>query len=332
MRRIAATAAMFVTAATTSAVAAPAASADGTLANGFTAKVIAASGDTITGTIDATGYDVGVYVGPGVHDVTISHAAVSGANDEGVLIQDASDVIVRNSAVNDNGVAPADGVSELKAIVVAGSHDVVVSDNVVADNARGGIGVYDDGPNAISAPVPVVASARPGVDNVVMRNEVRDDGGDCGIVVAAKNPGGGLADNLVRDNTVTGFDPSAGDTSPSVGGIVVAGGAFGAVSVVGTLVVGNTITGGFIPGISLHAAAVITGTHLSNNVLADNGAGAAGGPTGIEILGAPGSTVSDTHVTGDRISNDRFGVFHVGDNDTHIAHLSTTDVAVRLAP
>lgn len=60
--------------------AAPGAMAAGqtTLANGFTAAVIAHSGQTICGLIDATGYAPGNYIGPGVHGVTVSGATVRG--------------------------------------------------------------------------------------------------------------------------------------------------------------------------------------------------------------------------------------------------------------
>ena len=98
----------------------------------------------------------------------------------------------------------------------------------------------------------------PGTDVLVAGNRIKDNLGGCGIVVSAKNPGGGVKDNLVTFNTVLGFDPASGDTTPAVGGIVVAGGSFGAVDVVHTMIVRNTVTGGFIPGISLHASTPAT--------------------------------------------------------------------------
>ncbi len=55
---------------------------------GFTVKVIAAKGQVITGTINATGFDVGVYVGPGITGVIITNAKIFGANDHGIFVQD----------------------------------------------------------------------------------------------------------------------------------------------------------------------------------------------------------------------------------------------------
>jgi hypothetical protein len=315
------------------AVLAPSASAQAPLANGFTAKVVASTGQIITGTVDAAGYDVGIYIGPGVHGVIVAGATVRGANDEGILVQDASGVIIKNSTIEGNGVAPADDLGELKAIVLAGTRGAVVTNNTVANNNRGGIGVYDDGPSVVSAPAAVAQHPIAGVGNVVSSNQVLDNGTDCGIVVSAKNPGGGVLSTVISDNTVTGFDPQAGDNSQSLGGVIVAGGAMGAVSVTNTMVVHNTVRGGFIPGISLHASAPgsITGTQLINNVLSDNGGGAAGGTTGIEVLSDPGVAVN-TQIVGDQVSNDQFGVFHVGDTRTNIVHLTTTNVAVPVAP
>lgn len=59
------------------------------LPNGFTAKVVAHSGQTIRGKIDATGYDLGISIGPGVHGVAVVGARVTGAKDEGIMVQDA---------------------------------------------------------------------------------------------------------------------------------------------------------------------------------------------------------------------------------------------------
>jgi hypothetical protein len=284
-----------------SALAAPSALAAGPLPNGFTAKVIARSGQTITGPVDATGFDLGIYIGPGVHGVRVVRARVTGANAQGILVQDTSDVVIERSTVEGNG--------------------------------DGGIGVYEDGLNspATIAPVAVAKTPIPGVGNVVSGNDIRDNVHGCGIVVAAKNPGGGVADNVVIGNTVTGFDPADGDQTPgTVGGIVVAGGSFGAVQVSRTVVLGNRITGGLIPGISLHAGppGTITGTQLVGNRMAHNG----GTPTsGVEIATA-GGTISGTRVIGDGVAHDDVGVFHVGDTGTRIVGLRTSDVPAREAP
>ena len=316
-----------------SALAAPSALAAGTLPNGFTAKVVAHSGQTIRGAINAAGYDLGIYIGPGVHDVTVLGARVTGANDQGILVQDAHDVWIRDSTVENNAMHRAAGLAEVKAITIAGSRRVVAVGNTVKGNGDGGIGLYDDGPNSPQtiAPVAIDERAIPGLDNVVSGNTIEDNLNGCGIVVSGKNPGGGVRDNLVSFNTVRGFDPATGDTTPGVGGIVVAGGEFGAVDVVHTVVFHNAVTGGFIPGISLHAGplAHLTGTWLVDNTLTRNG----GTPNsrGVEIAGAPGATTG-TQVLHERVTDDYYGVFHVGDTGTRIVGLQTSRVTQPVGP
>jgi parallel beta-helix repeat protein len=335
MRRFAVAAGAAATLVAGSALAAPSAFAAGptTLPNGFTAKVIAHSGQTIRGTIDATGYDLGIYIGPGVHGVRVLGARVSGANDEGILVQDTHDVLIKDSTVTGNTQHPAANLEELKGIVLTGTRNVTVAGNTVTDNGDGGIGVYDDGPNSshTNAPVAIDRHGVASVGNVVYGNTIADNFNGCGIVVAGKNPGGGVDDNVVAYNSVRGFDPAAGDSVPGVGGIVVAGGEFGAVSVLRTVVLHNTIVGGFIPGISLHASkpAVVDRTYLLDNKMSHNG----GNPDsrGIEIATKDGQ-ISNTQVLHDHVDGDHYGVFHVGDTGTRILGLATQGVAVRVGP
>lgn len=55
--------------------------------------------------------------------------------------------------------------------------------------------------------------------------------------------------------------------------------------------------------------------------------------TGIEIFAVSGlGTISGTQVLSDAVSDDHFGVWHVGDTGTHIAHLTTDGVADPVAP
>jgi parallel beta-helix repeat protein len=118
-----------------------------TLPNGLTAKIVATSRQKISDTIDATGYDIGIYIGPGVHDVMVTEATVTGANDEGILVQDASNIVIKNSTISNNAIDAHDGLSEDKAIVLAGTTNVLVKNNTIEDNMRGGIALVDDGPN-----------------------------------------------------------------------------------------------------------------------------------------------------------------------------------------
>jgi hypothetical protein len=309
---------------------------------GFTAAIVAISGQKITGPVINTtsdNFDVGIYIGPGVHDVVVTGATISGFNDEGILVQDAWNIVIKNSTVSGNGVDPVPGLTENKGIVLAGTTGSLVKNNTVENNlADGGISVLDDGPNRPFAKVDYIPEALPvpSTENVIMGNTVRDNAFGCGIVVAAKNEGAGVFNNVVSKNIVDITDPFLGGL-PRVGGIVVAGGAFGAVQVMDTVILNNAITGGLIPGISLHAfgPATISDTKLVGNELSGNGAGAEPGladnTTGIEIFAGFGGTISGTQVLSDSVSDDYYGVWHVGDTGTHISNL-TTDATVPVGP
>lgn len=310
--------------------------AGSTLPNGFTAKVVAQSGQTISGNIDAKGYDLGIYIGPGVQNVKVVGAKVTGANDEGILVQDASDSLIENSTVKGNAVNPfstAEG-TEVKAISLAGTRNVLVEHNTVEGNNHGGIGIYDDGSNSLFAPTAIDTSPVAGTGNIVSGNLVKDNLGDCGIVLSAKNSGGTVSGDVISGNNVVGYNPAAGDKIPGVGGIVVAGGSYGAVNITNNVVSNNVATGGYIPGISLHAfgTGTISGTQLTGNVLSHNGVGGVSKQTtGIEIA-ALGGTISGTEVLRDRISYDYYGVYHVGDTNTTISNLMTNNVTVAVGP
>jgi nitrous oxidase accessory protein NosD len=302
-----------------------------TLPNGFTAAVVAHSGQKITGTVNASGYDLGVYIGPGVHDVTVSGATVTGANDSGILVQDAANVAIKGNTVAGNAVSNPYGLAERKAIVLIGTSDVLVTGNTVTHNGDGGIGVYDDGVNPQSVPVALHTGAPvPATDNVVTRNTIVDNFGGCGIVVSAKNDGGLVAGTNVSFNTVKATVPGA------VGGLIIASGAVGAGTVADTVYNRNTVSGGYIAGIGMHSSGggVLTGTHILGNDFSANGGNAVvdGHPvgTGVEILG--NGTVTKTQILHNTVSDDYYGVFHIGDTGTHISQLSTHNVAVPVGP
>ena len=340
---------------------------------GLTAKIVAHSGQTISGLVDATGYDIGIYIGPGVRNVTVKRATVSGANDEGILVQDTSDIVIKDSTISNNANTPGthagEGAGQLgedKAIVLAGTTNCQVKDNTVENNGAGGISVLDDGPNHPFAINTVTTSPIAGTENLITGNLVKDNLNSCGIVVSAKNLGGGVFDsknktergsdqenerggqhdqgnkrgggvynNIVSKNTVNGY--MGGPFVPNVGGIVVAGGAFGAVQVMDNVILNNVVTGGLIPGISIHAfgPAVISGTKLIGNVLSNNGGvgdGVSNNTTGIEIFAVPGGVITGTQVLSDTISNDVYGVWHIGDTATHIANLQTNSVTTPVFP
>jgi len=297
--------------------------------SGLTALVVATSGQTITGTLDATGCDVGVYVGPGVTHVVIRHATIENANDHGILVQDTSDVQILNNTVTHNDISVHDAIAEDKAISLVGTNHVTVSGNLVTDNVgSGGISINDDGPvnpGALNA-----GMARPGNYNTVSNNRVFDNHADCGIVVSAYNPGQGTSHNIIEGNTV----------SNNVAGIVVAADPPGTTAN-NNVVLRNTATDNAIPGIIVHSNApgdTVSGTVVMFNVVSGNGADGEIGlthPTGIVLAGTsfgpngpPTTYVTNTVVMFNVISNEHYGVAKVNTQHSVVFELGLNHATV----
>ncbi len=304
-------------------------------ATGLTAKIVAHNGQWIGYRyVNATGCDIGIYVGPGVHDVTIVHDYVTGANDHGIFVQDTGGVSIRDNGVVHNGLAPnkcgtPPCIAEDKAIELSGTHGVVVQGNLVEDNfADGGIGVSDDGP--IDPGAPSSGTLHAGTWNVVSGNQIIDDAFGCGIVVAAYDAGAGVAHNLVRGNVIIGSGPGTG---PFVGGIVVAADTPGTFAWDNT-VAHNRIYSSLIPGIVVHSNAPgdkVWNNTLRSNQISNNGFEGPPNdptvPTGIEVVAeaAPGEpnapTLANTTVLYDTINNNAIGVWLCNEANTQIVGL-----------
>ena len=106
------------------------------------AKVVSTSTSTLTGTtITAKGCDVGIYVAPTTSGVTIKGVTVTGANDHGIFVQDASHITIETSKVEGNGLAPTAGIGDNKALMLVGTSTSTITGNTVSGNvADGGIG------------------------------------------------------------------------------------------------------------------------------------------------------------------------------------------------
>jgi hypothetical protein len=309
---------------------------------GLTAAVTAKTGQVITGTVNAAGFDIGVYVGPGITGVVITKAIITGANDHGIFIQDTSGIIVKDSVISGNGVSPHGGIPEDKAIALSGTSNCLIKNNNVSFNlADGGIAVTDDGPFDPAALNP--GSLHAGTGNVVMGNLVKDNIGGCGIVVAAYNTGEGVAYNAIIDNTVIGNSP--GPFPPYIGGIVVAADTPFTTAKY-NLVLDNTVEGGWIPGIIVHSNApgdFVTGTVILYNRIDSSGAFPPSEPndaqktTGINIVAEafpnePNPPVlTNTLVIWNTVTNNYYGVWHQNDINTKIIRLRGNAI-VPIAP
>ena len=324
---------------------------------GLTTSQILSSNQQLTGIkIDATGCDVGIYIGPGTDKVLISGVTVTGANEHGIFVQDASHVTIQYSVVTGNGVAghacppsgiaPPTCIAEDKGIELVGTSDSTISHNVVSFNrADGGIGVADDGPTDPGAPGNFPGISNGARNDVVSDNLIIDNSNGCGIVIAAYNQGPPVNNIQVTGNTVIGTAPTAGQLFPPhgsyIGQIVVAtDGPFAQVS--NTQVVGNKLDGSELPGIVVHSNVfgdVITQTLIQDNVIADNGyypgppatmpngPGVSQGTTGIALIAEVGGTdspapvLAHTNVSGNTILNDTNGVWICGTDHTNVHQL-----------
>lgn len=295
---------------------------------GLTAYMIATPGQTISGqTIDATGCDIGIYVPSTATGVTITGSTITGANDHGIFVQDVSTgVTITDNMVTGNGgpgthacsaISPP-CINEDKGIELVGTSNSLISGNTVQYNmADGGIGVADDGAIDPGAPNPGVPNA--GNNNVIENNIVTDNAFGCGIVVASYNAGEGVSGNIVQDNTVTVTSPPP---PPYVGGVVLADDTPGTSTTpevsMNNQIIDNTITGGLIPGIIVHANAQydqVINTLVQGNILSNNGFEGgqdAASPVGINIVAeVPGlATITGTNVLNNNVTNDYYGVWY----------------------
>jgi nitrous oxidase accessory protein NosD len=275
---------------------------------GLTTVMVASSGQHIHGTIDASACNLGIFVGPGVHDVVISHTTITGSKDHGIFVENASRVKIVHNDLNATVTDPNPNIAEDKAIELVGTDHSIVGWNLVENTVgSGGIGLSDNGQLDAGAPNPGISA--PSTHNLVVGNHVLNSGTDCGIVLAAYDAGsGGVVHNSVTGNVVRS----------NVAGIVVAADLPSTV-VKDNSVIGNRIKNNFIPGVIIHSNApsdVLTHTVIAQNVLAGNGADAEamGGngptdPTAIIIAGEV-ETITATRVQSNTIQhNEKYGIW-----------------------
>ncbi|MDN5797135.1 MAG: right-handed parallel beta-helix repeat-containing protein [Intrasporangium sp.] len=320
------------------AVAAPMCSQAGD--SGFTAAVVATSGQRIVGRrVNATGCDVGIYVGPGAKHVRISRVRVTGAKDAGILVQDTSHVTITRSVVTGNGFAsPGELLPEAFAISLFGVSDSRVSGNTVYNNGRGGIGLMDYGPFdpgqlVTHQPDPKTAPV-PSDNDVVSRNRLWANYNGCAIVLAPFNVGNHMSNDVVTRNTVRGV--GANRHGADVGGIVAQ--TNGPASTVSNIRISrNRVTGSAEAGVIVHAAAPnsktvnvsVTGNRLSGDNWAKGAGPHPSQPTQLTgvvvdslLEGPNGARAIDTVVARNRITDEFYGVWSRGANAPVVRHNS----------
>ncbi|MDA8309408.1 MAG: right-handed parallel beta-helix repeat-containing protein, partial [Actinomycetota bacterium] len=285
------------------------------------AKVVSTSTSTLTGTtITAKSCDVGLYVGPTAKNVTIKGVTVTGANDEGILVQNSTDVTVEDSVVKGDGTSPTPAIAFDNALELIGTSNSKVEGNTLSGDFAGGIGVADDGPTNPGGPKP--STLRPSNNDVISGNTISAVYGGCSIVFSSRNPGAGITGGAISHNTLTGSPGHFGPHGPVIGNIVVATAGVGA-SLSGVAVTGNTVTGAGLPGIIVHgdapgskvSAVTVAGNTLSGDdwLTTDGPAVPAGIVVATSPIPPPGSpVVTGTSIKNNTVSNEFYDVWTSG--------------------
>ena len=270
----------------------------------------AGSGSTI---IDATGLANGIVVdGTGTNgfgNVVISGFTVENANQQGILVEHASNVTIwgnqilhNDKALNTSGsTATCPGLpAALQAgedqdcgegLNLTGVDHSVVSNNVIQNNS-GGMLLSDD--------------AGPTFGNLISGNLVSNNLEECGITLASHS-GMGVYGNTITGNTSSNNGTGLGFTGAGVGLFAPGPGD----KVYSNLILNNTLTGNGHPGVAIHNHAappgapaidlndnVIIGNTISDNA-PDTEDAATPGTTGINIFSnAPvmGTVISENNI------------------------------------
>jgi hypothetical protein len=248
----------------------------------MTAAIVNPS-STVSGDVDASGCNVGVYYGPGTKG-TVNNANVHGANYYGVVVQKAK-VTVENSNVHNIGETPLNGSQHGVGIYYAtitgqangdcssGSTKGTVNNNSVSSYQKGGI---------------VVACTGSDVD--VTNNNVEGQGPVNYIAQNGIQMGygaqGEVGGNIVTGNSYTGAGQAAS------GGILVVGGA-------------------------CYGGDYTTSTDIDNNIVIGNDVGVY--VSNLDAACGPASTKTKVDVDDNTISNaslnNQAGVSDQGDKD-----------------
>jgi hypothetical protein len=266
----------------------------------MTAAIINPS-DTVTGRIDATGCNIGIYINTG--DATIDTAEIFGSNYFGVVVNGDSSrpaAIIGNSNIHDIGESPLNGTQHgigiyFRSYSSTGSAVGVVSNNSLSNYQKGGVVAVGQGVNVVIT------------DNIVSGQGRVDYIAQNGIEV------GYGARASVRRNTVTGNAYTGTNNASSAGILVVGGPGYGTCPdgvscryTVNARIMKNTLQDNDV------------GVWLSN---LDGDADAPSSATNIKVLKNEISNSQFSNVSGNGYPNGyQAGVSDVGNNDKIIAN------------
>lgn len=259
----------------------------------------------VTGPVDATGCNIGIYYGAG-NTGTVDAAEVFGANYFGIVVNadnGSASVDVTNSVIHDIGENPLNGTQHgvaiyYRACTLTSSATGTIAGNDVASYQKGGI---------------VVSCAGTAVS--ISGNSVHGEGPVDYIAQNGIQVGYGAAAQVTR-NTVTGNAYSGANNASSAGILIVGGPCFGAgmalttgIQNVRNTLVGNDV-GVWLANLDTNCSAPSTSTNnkVINNVITNDAV------TNVSGNGSSGyqAGISDTGVNDKLIGNTISGLGYAG--------------------
>jgi hypothetical protein len=214
--------ALLVSVAPTETAAAPVCTATGFSRDNINLTAALINPGNVSGDVDATGCNIGIYYGPGAHG-RVENANIHGANYFGI-VNNSADVDVRNSSISEIGEKPFNGTQHGVAIYWAfgSSSKGDIQGNYIWNYQKGGIVV--NGPNATSNITQNTVIGL-GPVNFIAQNGIQAGYG---------------ADTQIKQNTVAG-NAYTGPGQTSSGGVILVGGdCYGGAATINTQVQNNT--------------------------------------------------------------------------------------------
>ena len=259
------------------------------------------------------GFNVDGLNNPGLANVTIKGFTVQNANFEGIVATNCSfiriwgnNVVGNNRKININnftcpGIPSWETGEDFdcgEGIHLSGVSHATVAFNYVANNT-GGILLSDD-----------TGATH---DNLVSGNRVVDNPYDCGITLASHPPYQGNTPFGLAHNTIyANIARRNGTQVPGAGAGVGIFDSLPGSRNNGNVVVGNTLTGNGLPGVTMHGhtpGQFMSDTIIAGNILSGNGADTddafTPGPTGVNVFSvspARGTIVSQNIISGEQIA------------------------------
>jgi hypothetical protein len=244
----------------------------------------------VTGTVDATGCNIGVYFGPGATG-TVDGAEIYGANYFGV-VNDGGAVNVTNSSIHDIGESPLGGSQHGVGVyfTISNGGTGSISGNTIFNYQKGGIVV-----NGIHASA------------TIQNNTVTGQGPVAYIAQNGIQVGYGATAN-VTENTVTG-NAYTGSSTVSGGIIVVGGPYYGESYTINTVIKDNVVRnndiGVFLSNLAADGSAPTSATNIKvihNTISSDAVTNGLVYQAGVSDVGNGDKIVNNT-ISGDGYDN-----------------------------